>query len=70
MATLQITRPLTTAEVSEATGIPNATLRYWRHCGTGPRSYTLGTSVRYDAADVQGWLDQQKASTSRGGNAA
>lgn len=68
--TLTLTRPLSTAEVSEQTGIPAATLRYWRHCGTGPRSYTLGSSVRYDPQDVQDWLQAQKAATGRGGDAA
>lgn len=65
-----ITRPLSTEEVSEATGIPAGTLRYMRHCGTGPRSYRLGRSVRYDTADVAAWLAAQKAATARGGDAA
>jgi DNA-binding transcriptional MerR regulator len=65
-----ITRPLSTTEVSEQTGVPVGTLRYWRHAGIGPRSYTLGgRSVRYDPTDVQHWLDEQKAATSRGGAA-
>lgn len=64
-----ITRPLSTTEVSEATGIPVGTLRYMRHCGTGPRSYTLGRMVRYDAEDVRAWLEAQKAATARGGAA-
>lgn len=64
-----ITRPLSTTEVSEATGIPVGTLRYMRHCGTGPRSYTLGRTVRYDVEDVRAWLDAQKAATARGGAA-
>lgn len=64
-----ITRPLSTDEVSEQTGIPAGTLRYMRHCNTGPRSYTLGRSVRYDPIDVADWLEQQKATTSRGGAA-
>lgn len=64
-----ITRPLSTTEVSEATGIPVGTLRYMRHCGTGPRSYTLGRTVRYDVEDVRAWLEAQKAATARGGAA-
>lgn len=63
-------RPLTTEELAEQLGVPTGTLRYWRHAGIGPRSYTLGgRSVRYDPADVQHWLDEQKAATSRGGAA-
>lgn len=64
-----ITKPLSTDEVAEATGIPAGTLRYMRHCNTGPRSYTLGRSVRYDPQDVQQWIEAQKAATSRGGAA-
>ena len=65
-----ITRPLTTDEVSEQTGVPVGTLRYRRHAGIGPRSYTLGgRRVRYDPEDVLAWLDEQKAATSRGGAA-
>ena len=63
-------RPLTTEELAEQLGVPTGTLRYWRHAGIGPRSYTLGgRSVRYDPADVQHWLDEHKAATSRGGAA-
>lgn len=47
-------------EVSALTGTSEATLRYWRHCGNGPRSYKLGRRVVYDLADVQGWLDEQR----------
>lgn len=64
---ITIIRSISTDEVSEATGIPVGTLRYMRHCGTGPRSFALGRSVRYDPADVQEWLEAQKAATSRGG---
>lgn len=64
-----ITRPLNENEVSAATGIAPGTLRYWRHCGIGPRSFKLGRLVRYDPQDVQDWIDSQKAATSRGGAA-
>lgn len=60
-------RPLTADELSAATGIPLGTLRYWRHCGEGPRSYTVGKRVRYDPADVRDWFEAQKSSTARGG---
>jgi hypothetical protein len=29
-----------------------ATLRYWRHLGTGPRSFRIGRSVRYWRTEV------------------
>ena len=47
-------------EVHERTGIPVNTLRYWRHLGTGPRSYRLGRRVVYDAADLDAWLAEQR----------
>ncbi|QCX28078.1 helix-turn-helix transcriptional regulator [Nocardioides jishulii] len=46
-------------EVSEMTGIPAATLRFWRHQGTGPRSTKLGRRVVYREADVIAWIDEQ-----------
>ena len=36
--------------ITEAAGVlrtPVATLRYWRHLGTGPRSFRLGRRVLY-----------------------
>lgn len=51
---------LTTAEVSELIHVPVGTLRYWRHQGTGPRSFRLGAKkVMYMRADVESWLRRQ-----------
>ena len=36
-----------------------ATLRYWRHCGTGPKSLRVGRRVLYRAVDVRAWIDDQ-----------
>lgn len=52
---------LTMAEVGELTRTPMATLRYWRHQGTGPASFRLGRRVVYDESDVLAWLDRQRA---------
>ena len=58
-------------EVSELTGVPMATLRYWRHRGIGPTSYTLGPRrVVYDRAVVEAWIDEQRRSSGGGGSAA
>lgn len=46
-------------EVSEQTGIPVETLRYWRKQGRGPRSARIGRRVAYRASDVQAWIDAQ-----------
>jgi len=53
-------RPLTF--ISEAAAIlrtPVATLRYWRHLGTGPRSFRVGRGVRYWRTEVHAWLEAQ-----------
>jgi predicted DNA-binding transcriptional regulator AlpA len=50
---------LTTAEVAEMTRLSVATLRYWRHAGTGgPASFKLGRRVMYRRADVEKWLEE------------
>ena len=50
---------LTIQEVADLVRVPVATLRYWRHLGTGPRSFRIGRSVRYWRAEVFAWLDDQ-----------
>lgn len=55
--------PLGMPEVSAMTGVPVATLRWWRHLGTGPSSFKIANRVRYDRADVVAWLDEQRAAT-------
>ncbi|GGK64057.1 helix-turn-helix transcriptional regulator [Ornithinimicrobium pekingense] len=54
------TELLTTAEAAEVLHTPVATLRYWRHVGTGPRSFKLGPRrVMYRRADVEAWVEDQ-----------
>ena len=60
-------RMLTEADVVQMTGRPRGTLAYYRHAGTGPRSYKLGRRVRYDEPDVLAWIAAQKSATQRGG---
>lgn len=50
---------LTIAEVAAIVRAPVATLRYWRHLGTGPRSFRVGRGVRYWRTEVTRWLQQQ-----------
>ena len=50
---------LTMQEVADVVRVPAATLRYWRHLGTGPRSFRIGRSVRYWRTEVFAWLDDQ-----------
>lgn len=47
--------------IDEAAGFlrtPVATLRYWRHLGTGPRGFRIGRRVVYRHADITAWLDE------------
>ena len=50
---------LSIGEVADLVRVPVATLRYWRHLRTGPRSFKVGRSVRYWRTDVLSWLEEQ-----------
>ena len=50
---------MTINEVAALVRVPEATLRYWRHLGTGPHSFRVGRSVRYWRNDVVHWLEEQ-----------
>lgn len=52
---------LTLAEAAELLRAPVATLRYWRHLGSGPRSFRLGRRVLYRRDDLQAWVDAQRS---------
>ena len=55
---------MTTAETAAFLHTPVATLRWWRHEGTGPKSFKLGArKVMYRRSDVLSWLEQQYAGT-------
>lgn len=58
---------LRTPEAAKYADRPEATFRWWRHIGYGPRSYKIGRAVFYDVADLDEWLGQQKAATAVGG---
>jgi predicted DNA-binding transcriptional regulator AlpA len=47
-------------EVADYLNIADVTLRKWRARDYGPPSYTIGTAVRYDMAEVKAWLKQQR----------
>ena len=60
---------LTITEAAELVRAPVATLRYWRHLGTRPRSFRLGRRILYRSDDLRSWLDAkhgQVAPDSRG----
>ena len=50
---------LTLTEAAAIVRAPVATLRYWRHLGTGPHSFRLGRRVLYRYADLIDWIDEQ-----------
>ena len=47
---------LTITEAAELLRAPVATLRYWRHLGTGPHSFRLGRRVFYRRDDLHHWI--------------
>jgi predicted DNA-binding transcriptional regulator AlpA len=55
-------------EVSDMTGVPVGTLRYWRHSDIGPASFTLGRRVVYRRDEVLRWISERR--TQPGGEAA
>jgi predicted DNA-binding transcriptional regulator AlpA len=54
------------AEVSRMTALSEATLRYYRHLGTGPRSFKIGKRVGYYELEVIAWIDEQVEATAVG----
>lgn len=54
---------LVIGEVSALLRTPVSTLRWWRHVGTGPRSFKVGRRVLYDEADVRAYVDACRNAT-------
>lgn len=57
---------LSIKEVAQVVRVPEATLRYWRHLGTGPRSFRIGRAVRYWKTEVALWLEEQSNNPQHG----
>ncbi len=57
---------LTIAEAALLLRAPVATLRYWRHLGTGPHSFRLGRRVLYRRDDLHAWIDAQRQQAGAG----
>lgn len=55
---------LTITEAAELLRAPVATLRYWRHLGTGPTGFRLGRRVLYRRADLERWVSDRQAAAS------
>lgn len=58
---------MTPKQVESETGIPEGTLRYYRHAGIGPASFRLHGRVRYRRTDLAAWITKEEAATRRGG---
>lgn len=54
-------------EVAAEWGVPEGTLRYYRHAGVGPASFRLRGRVRYRRSDVLAWIAEEESATRRGG---
>lgn len=52
---------MTVPEVAEMTRLPEATIRWFRHAGKGPRSAKLGRRVVYRESEVVAWIEAQFA---------
>jgi excisionase family DNA binding protein len=50
---------LTINEAAAILRTPTATLRYWRHLGTGPHSFRVGRRVLYRTDDLHTWINAQ-----------
>lgn len=54
---------LTTTEVAAILRTPPGSLRWWRHVGTGPRSFKIGRRVVYRDDDLAAWVAEQERTT-------
>lgn len=59
-------RLLTPRQVAELLGVPEGTLRQWRHHGRGPVSFRVEGHVRYRVSAVEAWLRACEQATARG----
>jgi excisionase family DNA binding protein len=59
-------RLLTIGEVADQLAVPEASLRFWRHTGTGPPSIKVGRHVRYRQSDIDKWLSANASPTPAG----
>lgn len=51
---------LTTSDVAELLGVPEATLHQWSYRHIGPPFARVGRYRRYDPSDVEAWIAAQK----------
>ncbi len=54
-------RLLSPQQLCELLAIPRSTLYGWRQTGDGPPVIKVGRLLRYDADDLEQWLEERKA---------
>ena len=52
---------ITLLEAAGLIGVPESTLRYWRHIGHGPPGARIGRRVLFREDDVRRWIADQFA---------
>jgi hypothetical protein len=57
-------------EIHERTGVPVATLRYWRHLGVEVPTFKIGRRVVAYADEVDRWVESKRAQAGEPQNAA
>ena len=61
---------MTTEEVAELLRTSPETVRFWRHCGRGPKSFKVGRRVLYARQDVEAFIAAAREGESSRGSAA
>lgn len=57
-------------QIAELTGVPEGTLRYYRHIGKGPNLFKPGRELQAYKSDVLAWLRDREAATQTQANAS
>ena len=52
---------LSLKDLAEYLGYPASTLYYWRTQGKGPPGFQVGKQLRFRAASIDAWLQEQAA---------
>lgn len=50
---------LSVEDLATRLGVPIGTVYAWNHKGVGPRRVRVGKHIRYTAASVDAWIEQQ-----------
>lgn len=56
---------LTLVEVATRLRVPEATLRYWRTRGEGPKGFKVGRRVVYRVDAVERWVSEREAAAAK-----